>query len=73
MNTVYFLKANAKSSSKTKAIPLFIPISSISYLEYLDAERYFIFFKEGVKVSGVDAGSMITIEPETRKTLGLPD
>jgi len=73
MNTVYFLKVNAKSSSKTKAIPLFIPISSISYLEYLDAERYFIFFKEGVKVSGVDAGSMITIEPETRKTLGLPD
>jgi hypothetical protein len=72
MNSDFFLKVEAKPPNASQMISLFIPMSSISYLERLDPERYFIFFKDGVIVRGVDSGSMINIDIVNRKQLGLP-
>jgi hypothetical protein len=71
MNSFQFIKIDVKTSTAFKPFSVYIPISSISYLEKITPSNYFIFFKEDVNIRGIMSGDMITLDPEKRKQIGL--
>jgi hypothetical protein len=71
MNPNIFIKIDVKTSTAFKPFSVFVPITSISYLEKITTSNYFIFFKDDVNVRGITSGDMITIDAEKRKQMGL--
>jgi hypothetical protein len=71
MNSNQFIKIDVKTSTAFKPFSVYVPLSSISYLEKITPSNYFIFLKKDVSVRGISSGDMITIDAEKRKQIGL--
>ena len=71
MNSNQFIKIEVQASTAFKAFSVYVPLTSISYLEKITPTNFFIFLKNDVRVRGINSGDMITIDAEKRKQIGL--
>ena len=73
MNSPTFLQISVNAVKSNKAFSVFVPMSSIAYLEQVTKGKYFIYLKDGIQIRNISNGDLIDIKSEQRKTLGLPD